>query len=125
MDGVTVRELSIWGEPGCLRDRPQRYCHGDCAGKPTTTQRLTWHEPNSPQTTAYDTHLLLHLVNATVDDVSIKERLPYDVVLGVIERRIAAQVDWARYTELGGLGLDEIARKKGHREDRKSTRLNS
>ena len=115
-DWVTVRHLSIWGQPVCLRYRPKRYRCEDCAGKPTTTQRLTWHEPNSPQTTAYDTHLLLHLVNATVDDVSIKERLPYDVVLGVIERRIAAQVDWARYTELGVLGLDEIALKKGHRD---------
>ena len=115
-DWVTVRHLSILGQPVCLRYRPKRYRCEDCAGKPTTTQRLTWHEPNSPQTTAYDTHLLLHLVNATVDDVSIKERLPYDVVLGVIERRIAAQVDWARYTELGVLGLDEIALKKGHRD---------
>ena len=115
-DWVTVRHLSILGQPVYLRYRPKRYRCEDCAGKPTTTQRLTWHEPNSPQTTAYDTHLLLHLVNATVDDVSIKERLPYDVVLGVIERRIAAQVDWARYTELGVLGLDEIALKKGHRD---------
>jgi transposase len=58
----------------------------------------------------------LQLVNTTVEDVSLKERLPYDVVLGVIERRIATQVDWARYTELGVLGLDEIALKKGHRD---------
>ncbi len=73
---------------------------------------LTWHEANSPQTTAYDTRLLLQVVNTTVEDVSLKERLPYDVVLGVIERSIATQVDWARYTALGVLGLDEIALKK-------------
>lgn len=35
-----------------------------------------------------------------------------DVVLGVIERRIATQVDWARYTDVGVPGLDEIALKK-------------
>jgi transposase len=58
----------------------------------------------------------LQLVNTTVEDVSLKEHLPYDVVLGVIERRIAAQVDWTRYSELGILGLDEIALKKGHRD---------
>ncbi|HLF27707.1 MAG TPA: ISL3 family transposase [Anaerolineae bacterium] len=115
-DWVTVRHLPILGRSVYLRYRPKRYRCEHCEGKPTTTQRLTWHEPNSPQTTAYDTHLLMQLVNATVDDVSIKERLPYDVVLGVIERRIAAQVDWARYTELGVLGLDEIALKKGHRD---------
>jgi transposase len=113
---VTVRHLPILGRPVYLRYRPKRYRCEDCDGKPTTTQQLTWHATNSPQTTAYDAHLLLQLVNATVDDVSIKERLPYDVVLGVIERRIAAQVDWTQYTELGVLGLDEIALKKGHRD---------
>lgn len=112
---VTVRHLSILGRPVYLRYRPKRYRCLDCAGHPTTTQHLSWHEPNSPQTRAYDTHVLLQLVNATVEDVSIKERLPYDVVLGVIERRIAAQVDWTRYIALGVLGLDEIALKKGHR----------
>jgi len=113
---VTVRHLSILGRPVYLRYHPKRYRCLDCAGHPTTTQRLSWHEPNSPQTTAYDIHLLLQLVNATVEDVSLKERLAYDAVLGVIERRIAAQVDWTHYTALGVLGLDEIALKKGHRD---------
>jgi hypothetical protein len=36
------------------------------------------------------------------------------VVLGVIEWCIATPVDWTRYTELGVLGLDEMALKKGH-----------
>ena len=115
-DWVTVHHLPILGRPVYLRYRPKRYRCEACDGKPTTTQQLTWHEPNSPQTTAYDTHLLLQLVNATVDDVSLKERLSYDVVLGVLERRIAAQGDWTRYTELGVLGVDEIALKKGHRD---------
>jgi transposase len=115
-DWVTVRHLPILGRPVYLRYRPKRYRCEACDGKPTTTQQLSWHEPNSPQTTAYDTHLLLQLVNATVEDVSLKERLPYDVVLGVLERRITAQVDWTRYTELDILGLDEIALKKGHRD---------
>ena len=115
-DWVTVRHLPILGRPVYLRYRPKRYRCEDCADHPTTTQQVTWHESNSPQTTAYDTHLLLQLVNSTVEDVSLKERLPYDAVLGVIERRIATQVDWARYTDLGVLGLDEIALKKGHRD---------
>lgn len=113
---VTIRHLPILGRPVYLRYRPKRYRCETCKGKPTTTQQLSWHEPNSPQTTLYDTHLLLQLVNATVEDVSVKEDLPYDVVLGVIERRIATEVDWARYTMLGVLGLDEIALKKGHRD---------
>jgi transposase len=115
-DWVTVQHLPILGRPVYLRYRPKRYRCDTCDGRPTTTQQLTWHTPNSPQTNAYDTHLLLQLINATIEDVSFKERLPYDIVLGVIERRIAQQVDWSRYTELGVLGLDEIALKKGHRD---------
>jgi transposase len=114
-DWVVVRHLPILGHPVYLRYRPKRYRCERCEGKPTTTQLLSWHESNSTQTTAYDTYLLLQLVNTTVEDVSFKEHLPYDVVLGVIERCIAAQVDWTQYTALGILGLDEIALKKGHR----------
>jgi len=64
---------------------------------------------------AYDDHLLLQLVNSTVEDVSIKEGIAYDCVLGVLERRISASVDWGQYVTLGVIGLDEIALKKGHR----------
>jgi transposase len=64
---------------------------------------------------AYDDHLLLQLVNSTVEDVSLKEGVAYDCVLGVLERRISASVDWGQYTALGVVGLDEIALKKGHR----------
>jgi transposase len=65
---------------------------------------------------AYDEHVLLQLVNSTVEDVRVKEQLSYDSVLGVVERCISAKVDWAAYTTLGVLGLDEIALKKGHRD---------
>lgn len=113
---VTVRHLAILGRPVYLRYRPKRYRCDDCDGHPTTTQELAWHQPNSPQTTAYDTHLLLQLVNTTIEDVSLKEGLPYDVVLGALERQIKAAVDWTRYTALDVVGLDEIALKKGHRD---------
>jgi hypothetical protein len=65
---------------------------------------------------AYDEHVLLQLVNSTVEDVRVKEQLSYDRVLGVVERCLSAKVDWAAYTTLGVLGLDEIALKKGHRD---------
>jgi transposase len=113
---VTVRHLPILGRPVYLRYRPKRYRCEECDGHPTTTQQLTWHTPNSPHTTAYDQHLLLQLVNATIEDVSLKERLTYDRVLGVLERCIAVEVDWNQYTDLNVLGLDEIALKKGHRD---------
>ena len=113
---VTVRHLPILGRPTYLRFRPKRYRCLKCAGKPTTTQQLSWHTPNSPNTRAYEAHVLLALINATIEDVSLKEGLDYDRVLGIVERRIATQVDWSQYTALEVLGLDEIALKKGHRD---------
>jgi transposase len=112
---VKVRYLPVFGHPTYLRYRPKRYRCENCDGQPTTTQRLDWHEPNSPNTYAYEEHILLQLVNSTVEDVAIKEKLNYDRVLGILERHISESVDWSAYTCLGVLGLDEIALLKGHR----------
>ncbi len=106
---VTVRYLPVFGRAAYLRYRPRRYQCLDCDGHPTTTERIAWHEAGSPHTTAYDAYLLLQLVNSTAEDVSIKEDVSYDRVLGVLERLLAAKVDWSQYTRLGVLGLDEIA----------------
>ncbi len=113
---ITVRYLPVFGRATYLRYRPRRYQCLDCVGHPTTTERLAWHESGSPHTTAYDAYLLLQLVNSTVEDVSLKEHVSYDRVLGVLERLIATKVDWSRYTRLDVLGLDEIALLKGHRD---------
>jgi transposase len=113
---VTVRHLPVFGRATYLRYRPKRYRCEVCEGQVTTTERLDWSTSNSPHTVAYDEHVLLQLVNATVEDVSIKEQLSYDSVLGVVERCISAKVDWLAYTTLSVLGLDEIALKKGHRD---------
>jgi len=111
---VTIRYLPVFGRSSYLRYRPKRYYCADCDA--TTTQQVDWHEPNSPHAMAYDDHLLLQLVNSTIQDVSIKEGVTYDSVLGALERRISSQVDWSRYERLGVMGLDEIALKKGHRD---------
>jgi transposase len=95
---ITVRYLPVFGRATYLRYRPRRYQCLDCAGCPTTTERLAWHESGSPHTAAYDAYLLLQLVNSTVEDVSIKENVSYDCVLGVLERLIATKVDWSQYT---------------------------
>ena len=110
-----IRHLPVFGRPSYLRYRPRRYQCMVCEGHPTTTEQLSWRESNSPHSMVYDDHLLLQLVNATVEDVSIKEGVAYDSVLGVLERRISASVDWGQYTALGVVGMDEIALKKGHR----------
>ena len=110
---ITIRHLPAFGRPTCLRYRPKRYQCQDCEGHPTTTQSLEWHDTNSPHSFAYDTHLLLQLVNSTVEDVSRKEGLPYESVAGALERRIEARVDWTLMAGIEILGLDEIALKKG------------
>jgi transposase len=86
---VIIRHLPVFGRPSYLRYRPRRYECVECEGHPTTTQRLEWRESNSTHSMAYDDHLLLQLVNTTVEDVSIKEGVAYDCVLGVLERRTA------------------------------------
>jgi transposase len=110
-----IRHLPVFGRASYLRYRPRRYQCLECEGHPTTTQRLDWRESNSPHSIVYDDHLLLQLVNSTVEDVSLKECVGYDCVLGVLERRISAGVDWGQYVALGVIGLDEIALKKGQR----------
>jgi len=109
---VTIRYLPVFGRPSYLRYRPRRYECSDC--DVTTTQGVDWHEANSPHTRAYDEHVLLQLVNSTIQDVSLKEALAYDQVLGVMERRVNSKVDWGQYDRLNVLGLDEIALRKGH-----------
>jgi transposase len=113
-DWVKLQHLPSFGRQVFIHYRPKRYECPYCDNHPTTRQQVTWHEPNSPNTKAYEEYLLRCLVNSTVQDVSTKERIGYDAVEGVLDRCIARQVDWTRYSRLGVLGLDEITRLKGH-----------
>lgn len=114
-DWVTVRHLPVFGRSTYLRYRPRRYQCQECADHPTTVQKLAWHDPYSRYSFVYEEHLLLQLVGSTVSDVSVKERIAYDAVLGILERRIETEVDWSKWSELDVLGIDEIALKKGQR----------
>ena len=110
---VVIKHLPAFGRPSYLRYRPNRYECQDCEGHPTTSEGLEWHDPKSPHSFAYDNHILLQLVNSTVEDVSIKEGITYECVLGALERRIDVRVDWTLMADIEILGLDEIALKKG------------
>ena len=113
---LVLRHLSILGRKTYLRIRPVRYQCPFCQGKPTTTQKLSWYNPRSPHTKAYEKHVLFELVNSTVADVSIKENLGYEAVMGIIDRHIGTEVDWKAIKQLGVLGIDEISLKKGHKD---------
>jgi transposase len=113
---ITLRHLSILGHPVYIRLRPKRFKCPYCSDKPTSTQQLSWYQPKSAHTKAYEEHILLQLVNSTIQDVAIKEGLGYEAVVGIIDRYIATKVDWHEFVRLEVLGLDEIALKKGHND---------
>ncbi len=117
---VILRHLPILGRKTYLRIFPVRYECSHCKGKKgkavTTTQRVSWYEPRSAHTKAYEEHVLLVLVNSTVADVSVKEALGYEAIMGMISRRIETKVNWKNLDKLGVLGVDEIALKKGHKD---------
>ncbi len=113
---ITVRHLSVFGRGTHVRIRPRRYQCVRCDGKPVTTQTFSWHAPRSPHTVAYENHVLLQLVGSTVWDVSVREGLGYEAVMGILDRRIDTKVRWDEIGRIDTLGTDEISLKKGHRD---------
>src|SRR3954470_6715318 len=93
---IQLRHLPILGAAVYIRIRPKRFRCPYCHDHPTTTQRLSWYSPKALHTIAYEQHLLLQLVNSTIDDVCQKEDTTPDAVLGTIERWIASEVEWAK-----------------------------
>lgn len=43
---------------------------------------------------AYDEYLLKQLVNSTIEDVSLKEQVGYDAILGALNRRLDVSINW-------------------------------
>jgi transposase len=113
---ITLRHLPILGKKTFIRIYPVRYQCESCRWNPTTTQKLSWYTSRCSCTTAYEDHILLQLVNSTVHDVCMKEDIGYDVVMGIIDRRLNRSIDWNQFTHLDVIGLDEISLKKGHKD---------
>jgi len=113
-DVRVVRHTSCFGQETYIRFYPKRYECPHC-GK-TTTQLLSCLEPYCHHTTPYENHVLLQLVNNTVADIAIKENLTVDEVQGILDRHINKEVNWDLIEMIVLLGLDEISRKKGHKD---------
>jgi len=113
---ITLRHLPILGKDTYIQIRPKRYVCEYCSDRPKTTQRPDWYERNRPHTKAYEEHILLMCINSTIEDVSRKERVGYEAVMGVINHHLGHEVKWSDYDQLSVLGLDEISLKKGHRD---------
>lgn len=113
---IRVRHLPVFGQPVLIEFRPKRYrCH-QCDDRPTTTQRVSWHELRSPNTKAYEQWLLRLLSNSTVVDVSRELDISEERVTGVLDRWLTTEVDWEQFDRIEILGIDEIALKRGHRD---------
>jgi transposase len=113
---ITLRHLPILGHQVYIRLRPKRYECPYCSSKKhrkISTQQLSWYRPKSPHTKAYEEQILLQVVNSTIQDVALKEKLGYEAVVGIINRHVSTQVDWFEFERLEVVGLDEIALKKG------------
>ena len=112
---VRLRHLPILGQETYIIIRPRRAQCSSCEHHPTTTQILKWYEQRSPHTKAYDQYLMKQLIGSTVADVSLKENLGYDAVLGALERQVDDEIDWDKVENLNTIGIDEVAQKKGHK----------
>jgi transposase len=110
-----LRHLPILGRPVFLRIQPKRFRCPFCDDHPTTTQRLDWYDPQALHTKAYERHLILQLINATITDVTEKEDVSYDAMVSILDRWVAKTVDWTAFETIVTLGIDEIALRKGYR----------
>ena len=115
---VRLRHLPILGQETHIVIRPKRAQCPTCQHRPTTTQTLKWYEQRSPHTKAYDRYLMKLLIGSTVADVSLKETLGYDAVLGALERQVDKEINWDDLGNLCTIGIDEVAHKKGHKSYR-------
>jgi transposase len=112
---IKLRHLSIFGYLTYIIITPLRYECEHCDGHPTTTQTLDWYKHRHTCTNAYEEYILLSLINSTIQDVSIKENIGYDVIEGILNRNISTDIDWNTIEKIDFVGIDEIAVKKGHK----------
>lgn len=112
-DERTVRHLPVLGMETYIKFRPRRAQCKSCEHEPTTTEVVEWCQGRSPHTTAYDKWLMKQLINTTIEDVSMRENIGYDAVIGALDRQIETEVNWAEIDDLGTIGIDEIAQHKG------------
>jgi transposase len=110
---VRLRHLPILGMKTYIIIHPRRAKCPTCQPTVTTTQTVDWYDQRSPHTKAYDRYLMKLLVGSTVNDVCLKEDVGYDAVLGALDRQVDEQINWENVKNLGTIGIDEVAHKKG------------
>ena len=113
---LTIRHLPILDTPVYLVINPVRYKCGDCDDTITTSEVYDWCKRGSHITTGLSDYLMRQMIHSTAEDVSKKEGISYKKLTGAINNAIATKVNWASYSSLNILGIDEFAVKKGHND---------
>lgn len=111
---ILIRHLPVLGREVYLRIRPKRYQCFECDNDPTTTEEFSWRAPGKSYTRAYQDHVLRILMNSTIEDVCLKERLGEKHVESMLSESFFGEEPLKHISKIGTLGLDEIALKKGH-----------
>lgn len=114
-EAIRLRHLPILGSETYVEIRPRRGQCQSCLYSPTTTQQMSWYRQRSRQTLAYEKYLMKQLIGSSVADVSVKEKIGYDAVIGVLTRQVPKEVNWEEIDNIGTIGIDEVATKKGHK----------
>lgn len=114
-DEIKLRHLSVLNKETYVIYRPKIGKCKQCLTQPKTTQVVSWHKQRSPHTQAYDEYLLKQLINSTIEDVSEKENIGYDAVVGALNRQVEPSINWDEIDNLHTIGIDEIALTKGHK----------
>jgi transposase len=113
---IRLRHLPVFGLETYILIRPKRGQCLECYQEPTTTQIVSWYAQRSPHTQAYDEYLLKQLINSTIEDVRLKEKVGYDAVVGALNRQIETEINWDEIDDIGTVGIDEISRSKGRKK---------
>ena len=111
-----IRHLSVFGKASYIVIWQPRYKCQKCIEKPVTTQQQSWRTRNCPNTIPFEKHILLSLINSTIEDVSTKECIGYGAIEGILERHINSEVDREEIKSLSVIGVDEISMRKGHKD---------
>ena len=111
-----IRHLSIFGKPCYIIIKQPRYKCQKCTDKPVTTQQQSWRTRNCQNSIPFEKHILLSLINSTIEDVSAKESIGYGAIEGILGRHINSEVEWQELKSLNVIGVDEISMRKGHKD---------
>ena len=91
---IKLRHLPIFKLKTYIIIKPKRYLCDDHSNKTTTTQKLSWYRERSTATYDYENHILLSMINSTIQDVSCKEEIGYAVIENIIDKNISSKMNW-------------------------------